>query len=209
MAPPKEGGRKMQFLPFILAIVALVACGAVRGPLAVDAAQFPVTSVVGFHSGKCGPKRMAEIAKTLSSLTAADLSWKARCKCSYATYLGLLRTERLNDARIPHGDLAYRDNFLTINFEKPISLPAPKSKMLALPVWKLVIMALPRTSQTEIYIGYRGDPGSVWASGRNTPDALFFVGYKILDDRFGLGHPGEECTASHFGGSAVSESERM
>ena len=178
-----------------LALTILLGCAARTAYTVSPLRQIPVSSVTGFHDGKCGPARIVEIATAIASLTSKDLGLKARCNCFYATYHDLMDQERSWDHyRSPHY-IENRENFLTIQFKKPISLPAPRPKPFEPKVRELVVKAAPNSHWTIIHIGYRAKRDSKLLQIKGKPNTIIFVSYKIPGDRFGLGNPGEECTA--------------
>lgn len=151
---------------------------------ATEAKVVQIKAVVGLHSGTCGTKRVAQVARAIASLTASDLSFSHRCKCMYESKKDLIEIERGRDQYVPHGDLAYRYNVLFVSLEHPIMLPEQKSKALEVPVLELMVKAQP----------YDKNHNTIWIGHRSERDGkLLFVAYRIPDDRFDLGTPGNEC----------------
>lgn len=141
-----------------------------------------VTSVVGLHQGKCGPRRVVEIQRAVEALTAAELAAAHRCHCMYATQQQIVAFENLlNRSTKPSSQM----NVITISLAAPIVLPNPKSVALKAPTVQIVAKGLPGYRQTIIWLGH--EPERVY-------HGITFSAYMFAGDPFNLTRaPGREC----------------
>jgi len=172
--------------------------GCVLGVLLYACTQSPlrpvgVSAVVGLHDGACGKARTAMISRRVAALTASDLGWDRLCKCDYATHMDLLRSARISD---DYAGPSQRSNLLTVTFAKPILLPRHKDVDLLRPVRAMVLMAIPNSGQTMLWIGHSPEPGSVWNRRAKADGGTVFVGLQLPGDPFQLMKLGEECSLS-------------
>jgi hypothetical protein len=138
-----------------------------------------VTSVVGMHSGKCSPKRVAEVQTALESLSQREINSAHRCKCFHPSFQDVVLGERVHERGLPRQPKA---NVISIRLEPTASL----ARVLRL---RYSVVAAAAT----VYPGQRATYVYFWEQPAFPTKRTYFQEFLFGGDPFHMNSPNHEC----------------
>ncbi len=143
--------------------------------------------MMGDADGRCPDKRAQQIGTALSTMPAADFTWRTLCHCLYRTHAQVIQEVRNYDSfEDPHRPT----NLITVNLRSPIELPALKEKGLERAASSVIVEGVPGGRATLILLGHRHDQRR---AALYPPGEIEYVAYFIPGDLFDLDRPRHEC----------------
>ncbi len=139
---------------FLAAIATALLFGCAHRPLGVAGSTLHVKSVVGIHTGKCSPPRVAEIEAALQTLTARRLSGALACACTPESFSTIISGDRRFDANWPPG--SRHENSIVVALRRPIVI-RPSDLYLTNPR-----VRMHRASQIVAMWGIHGRATALW-----------------------------------------------